>query len=136
MFVDENPEASLDDVLAHYGVLGMKWGQRKKATTADIHTARRAMEGQRRQYGQLEDKMTYGSQENKAKNAALEKQMKKLDEHFAQDPQRAIAARTTRGEKAAMLILAGPIGAAMIVGNSAIVRRIEYKQDKAAGRKP
>jgi hypothetical protein len=29
LFVDDNPEASLDDVLAHYGVKGMKWGQHK-----------------------------------------------------------------------------------------------------------
>jgi hypothetical protein len=59
MFVDENPDASLDDVLAHYGVLGMKWGQRKKATTADIHAARRKV-GQAQPVRQLEDKMTYG----------------------------------------------------------------------------
>jgi hypothetical protein len=29
MFVDDNPAASLDDVLVHYGVKGMKWGVRK-----------------------------------------------------------------------------------------------------------
>jgi superfamily II DNA or RNA helicase len=136
MFVDENPDASLDDVLAHYGVLGMKWGQRKKATTADIHAARRKVGQAQRQYGQLEDKMTYGKNENKAKNAALEKQMKALDEHFHADPARAIASRTTRGEKAALLMLAGPIGAAIIVGQSAVSRHIEYTTDKANGRKP
>lgn len=136
MFVDDNPDANLDDVLAHYGVLGMKWGQRKKATTADIHAARRSVGQAQRQYGHLEDKMTYGTTENKAKNAQLEKQMKALDEHFMKDPQRAIATRMTRGEKAALLLLTGPIGAAVIVGQSAVTRRIEYKQDKAAGRKP
>lgn len=32
MFVDDNPDATLEEILAHHGVKGMKWGVRRGAT--------------------------------------------------------------------------------------------------------
>jgi hypothetical protein len=49
---------------------------------------------------------------------------------FLKNPNRAVAARLTRGEKAIAIILLTPAGAAAAIGaTSAISRRIEKRQD-------
>jgi hypothetical protein len=131
MFVSDNPEASLDDVLAHYGVMGMKWGQRKQADAHDIRAARFRLQAKSEQYRQLQKKVNKtprGSAQRTAGKAKLHQQ--KVS--FLKNPDRVVATRMTRGEKAVALLLTLPVGGvagvAAIGATSAISRRIEYKQ--------
>lgn len=107
--------------LSHSGVKGMKWGVRKaRPTTADIHNARQ------RQLGRANAAVSHPSG---AKRAAAEKD-------FLTNEDRVTAARMTRGEKMAAVILAGPVGGALIVGNQIQVKRIARKTDVARIRNP
>lgn len=120
VYGEEKP--SPEDV-EHYGVLGMKWGQRKKATGREIR-------GAQRRIGEKQNKL-FDAQDAYKKNrtakgkAALEKQTK----DFLNDPDRAIATRLTRGEKATLAIISGPLGLATIAAVSAGNRVIERKQE-------
>lgn len=118
---------SLDE-FAHYGVLGMKWGKhRAKATPTEIRKARRNV---RNQMEKLSDKKAEVKRTGKG-----EKQLAKMKTDFLKNPDRVVAARLTRGEKAVIMILAGPaapISIAAIGSTSAISRRIERKQETGA----
>ena len=72
-----------NDDLMHYGVPGMRWGHKKSrpvSTTKSVRKQRKLLE---KEYGKLEDQMTYGKKADAKKNAALSKKMndieKKLD---------------------------------------------------------
>jgi hypothetical protein len=126
---DDKP--SLEE-LYHYGVMGMKWGQRKKATGADIYKARRQVNAYRTVRAiatQRRNESAAGSKERDR----MEKTLERIEKDYEKDPARAIAVRMTRGEKFAAGLLALPTGGlslASIVVSSAASRRIEYKQDK------
>lgn len=125
---DEKP--SLED-LKHYGVLGMKWGQRKTASGKEILAARRRLaKDQQHRLGQM-DKLLDTKRGSKERKSA-EKKLADMYASFLKDPDRVIAARMTRGEKFAALIIGGPIGLAGIAATSAHSRRIEAKQDAKA----
>lgn len=119
LYGEEKP--SLEE-LAHYGVKGMKWGQRKKYSTDQIKDAR-ARQGSR--VARINDQAhKLNLAEGKAKDAAAKKyveMMKELQSH----PDAAIGGRMTRGEKAAALLIGGPIGAIVIAGNASAVRKHE-----------
>lgn len=128
---DQKP--SLDDLM-HYGVLGMKWGQRRKATGGQIREARRRLDAKRSEYRRADDKAAAarpGSREARVANAKV----KRLEKEFKDDPDRAIAIRMTRGEKVASVLLLGPIGLLPIVGTSATSRIIENQQDSRKKKK-
>lgn len=130
LLVDEKPPL---DELAHFGVLGMKWGHRKAATGTEIKDARSRLKVQSSAYRQQSKKLdtTTG-----ARKKALENRLRKSQQAYLNNPDRIIAARMTRGEKLVSLVLGSAeagvgIGAAAagIAGTSAVSRRIEFKQD-------
>jgi hypothetical protein len=103
--------------IAHYGVKGMKWGQRKHT----IVTARKRAGG-------LGDKTADAEQAylrarnsgNKKATAAAEKKLQ--DAHTKEERNRLIAGTATRGEQVALLLIGGPIGALVIADNKIATR--------------
>ena len=125
--VDEKP--SLDELM-HVGVLGMKWGHRKKATGKDIRSARSDVRAKSRHLVDLDAKVE--NAKTATAKASAEAKLKTAETKFLNDPNRVIATRLTRGEKAAAYLLTGPVGIAAIVATSIASRRIERKQDTNA----
>lgn len=113
--------------LAHYGVKGMKWGQRKKYSTEEIHTARIR---QRSRVHQLNDTAAKLNLATGKKADTLAKKYAKEMNELETNKDAAVAARMTKGEKAANLILAGPFGAIAIGLNKRTVRKLEEIQKK------
>jgi hypothetical protein len=129
---EEKP--SLEE-LAHYGVLGMKWGQRKKATGREIRSARRRLSTKQNELFDKQDQVKTLAKGSTARSKG-EKELGKMTTDFLKNPDRVTATRLTRGEKAAFLIISAPSGGlgglAAIATSSAISRRIEKKQDDKA----
>lgn len=126
-----------EDELAHYGVLGMKWGHRKTATGGEIRAARRRLKSQSIMY-RKDYKKYDGAADGSARKALLERKLRAAHQTYLKDPDRAIASRMTRGEKAAAVFFNGPNAAGLatslgaVVATSAVSRRIENQQDKGA----
>jgi hypothetical protein len=124
---DDKP--SIEDVMAHHGVKGQKWGVRKaKATSAEIHAARQRQDARLRELGRHSDAVDTAPTAKARALATKKAQASARD--FQTNEDRVTAARMTRGEKAAALILTGPLGAAIIINNSASRRRITREVDQ------
>lgn len=127
-----------EDSLAHYGVKGMKWGKRKKASFGEIQEARMRLDGKRGEYFGQKRKVKEAKKEAKASGntAKYDKQKAKLDKmkvDFMNNPDRVTATRMSNGETALRSVLTTPIGGlAARAGASAVSRRIEYKQATGA----
>lgn len=122
-----------EDSLAHYGVKGMKWGQRTKGSSYDIKKAReRVFEGQ----GKLAEARREMKKTHKSNKPAAAEKYAQMKTEFLKNPDRVLATRMTRGEKiyASLASLpTGGVGAAIAIGTtSAVSRRIEYKQETGA----
>lgn len=140
--VSEEEKPSLEELaLEHFGVKGMKWGVVKakladsKAPTGKvIRKARRSVNKQERKlFGQHVRQLgTF----NKEKRAARKTKMAGMKLALLNDPDRATAARITRGEKALILVLGTPLsvaGAATtagILGASTAQRKIIEKRQR------
>lgn len=117
--------------LAHHGVKGMKWGQHKapgsKPSTEQIKDARV------RQFSRLANVNAQAHKLNLATGKQKDVEAKKyvkLHNDFQTNKDAAVAARMTKGEKAANLILAGPFGAIAIAANAHSVKKLESIQKK------
>lgn len=126
------------DELAHYGVKGMKWGQTNTSATAgEITSARRRLRKETKAY-RTQSKKLGSMAEGTPARRAFEKKLVDRHQAYLKSPDRVIAARMTRGEKVATVLLSGQTpmtllaGAANIGVSSAISRTIEYKQSKGA----
>lgn len=120
--------------LEHYGVIGMKWGKtRAKANGTEIRRARRSVANQFNKVADQKDKAK--AAKGTSKETAENDKLSKMKTEFLKNPDRVVASRLTRGEKAVILILAGPAAPASIAAiasTSAISRRIEQKQATGA----
>lgn len=92
--------------LMHYGVKGMKWGQRKaRPTAAQINTARDRLE--KKNIDLKAQKRNYKSQERGSLARSREKnKFKDMKAEILRSPDRATALRMTKGEKVTLGILA------------------------------
>lgn len=127
-FGDEKP--TLETALAHYGVKGMKWGVIRTQRSADTKAARAGLRADNQKYNALEDKRD--SSASSAEKARIQRVLDKMDAEYKTDPRRAIAARTTRGEKIALALLApAGIGAIVIGGRALRSRSLRKRAENA-----
>ena len=118
MYTEEKPDL---EELAHFGVLGMKWGKtRAKATSADVRAARSRVRGTKMKIEKQQSKINTLKGKGKATKAE-EQSLAKMKNDFLKNPDRVISARMTRGEKAATALLASLTGAGASTGAGAPV---------------
>lgn len=124
--LDFRTKPSLED-LTHFGVKGMKWGVRKReANSAQIVAARRRLKADSKSYATRAKKLDTAKGADKAK---LEASLRKQHQAYLKDPDRVIAARMTRGEKATSALfglgsVSGLVVTAGTIGGSAITSRV------------
>jgi hypothetical protein len=110
----------VEDFLAHYGKLGMKWGQRLRARDAAITTARKKTADVRSKYYDLKAKddlyNKYGitSAKSAVNKQRLDSQIKTMSK-YGKDID--VAGKMKSGEIVVTSILAGAAGAAYIYLN-------------------
>lgn len=113
-----------EDFLAHYGVVGMKWGKHKsrsasnpdgsgtgkngKVTSGDIHLARQAQSARLRKYQEAEGDF-YVARTAKGQDKA-EKIMRQREHDLFNNPDAKMAARMTKSEKVGAGIVYGMAG--------------------------
>lgn len=125
------PSVTREEALAHFGVKGMKWGVRNKKVTADeIQGARMRQRTRLNKYIDAKGAASDPRASASARKAA-EKRVKDLGREFDTSEDRVTAQRLSNGEKATLLILGGPVGAAYILGNKVGVKLTERSVDKA-----
>lgn len=134
MTVIGQEKASLEDTLQHYGVLGMKWGHRRAASTTTIKNARKR-DALRRQgvrsagYEALKAKPFSADQGKKIKTYTKKKRQRN------QSLDKALAARTTDGERIVLSLLGGPGGLGHITASAVVSRGLEYRYNARAAAK-
>lgn len=117
--------------LSHYGVKGMRWGVRKKYSAADIRAARSRQKGRLDEFttarkAHAKSLSTNDGRKIGSTGATMDAKRRALLRH----PDRAVALRMTRGEKAVTAILGGPLGVVAIGVTSAAVKGVERKNAK------
>lgn len=115
------------DVIEHQGVKGMKWGVRKKPTSAEITDARLRVQAKNIKYVQQRRKIK--SQD--VSRATKRTQLKDLKTSTLANPDRLTALRLTKGEKAVVGVLALVPGAqvGIAVGAGAnVLERVAVKR--------
>lgn len=122
---------SLED-LTHYGVKGMRWGERRRT----IHQARRKA-------GKLADDVddkeaAYVTAKKSGKASAISKARKDLNETSKKEDRNLLTAATlTRGEQIAISLVGGPLGLALVAGQGVATRdnkKIKDYSDRAVKR--
>jgi hypothetical protein len=120
--------------LRHHGVMGMKWGKTKTHPTGtQIRKARRDFEGKRNDYWDAQKQVRKTTKRGSAEREAGNKKTADMRLALLKDPDRATAAKITRGEAAIYAAFAltgvGTIPIAIGVGaNKVVERHIEKKQ--------
>jgi len=137
----EKPGSPLEllETLNHSGVKGMRWGVRKAETRAAVARKNASFNRKNPSSRQKADAIRLARATSRVKYekatalSSTKGQRKAAKLAYMKDPQRAIALRTTRGEKVVLGLLAGtgiatvPI-AAVVGGTYAYRRHVEKKQ--------
>jgi hypothetical protein len=104
--------------LAHYGVKGMHWGERK----ATIKAARRAKKGFRRELKSAKQEFVNARATGNAKKVA--DATKNLNETYkAKTANKRTAQTLTRGHQVALALLVTPVAAGLAIGGNAYSTR-------------
>jgi len=132
---------SLEELhLEHFGVKGMKWGVVKsKLASAKaprgkvIRKARRSVNKQERKILRKDIGRIFTV--NKAKRAEKKTELAKMKLDLLNDPDRATAARITRGEKVALALFTAPTvvgvaGTAAVLGAATAKRKVIEKRQR------
>ena len=127
------------DALEHYGIKGMKWGQRKaKPTTSEIRDARALTAGRERELRRATDQLNLevAKSPNSKKTKKAAKELAQLQADYLKNPDRATQWRMTKGEKLALALLAVGVpgvgtGAAAGVVAARTVQRKAVERDVA-----
>lgn len=128
--------------LEHYGVKGMRWGQRK-TRNADIKAARRRLDRQSAKdwdkLGKLEDKALNAKTEAARRAASDKLSREESAQRLAhlKNPDRATAMKMTTGEKVALVVIGGVLtggapAAAYGAARLAARKVVEKKQREGA----
>lgn len=131
------------DALEHFGVKGMKWGQRKaKPTTSEIRDARALTAGRARELQRATDQLNLAvaKSPNSKETKKAAKELAQLQIDYLKSPDRATALRMTKGEKIANTLFAVAVpgvgtaavglGAAIRVAQRRAVERDVAKYNK------
>lgn len=131
------PSSPTEVLLAHVGVKGMKWGVRKaNPTGGEIRDARVRQVARERQFHRSVDRLNLAAAggSTQAKKAAV-KNFEATRKEFLTNEDRVTAARTTRGEKIAHVLLLGPLALvtlpAMKARQVAVARSVD--RERASG---
>lgn len=115
--------------LAHFGVKGMRWGQRKKYTGTQIKEARANQSARRDRVNRAAQDLNLAKGDKDSKVAAKKYVSAVKDFKTSQD--RAVAARATRGEKIAHVLLLGPGALVTLPLNRLHEGSVQRRTDKA-----
>lgn len=131
------PSSPTEVVLAHVGVKGMKWGVRRtNPTGGEIRGARARQALRKQRFNRSVDRVNRSvSKGDRKTTAAAVKDLRKNKKEFLTNEDRVTAARTTRGEALAHIVLLGPLALvtlpAMKVRQVAVTRSVD--RERASG---
>jgi hypothetical protein len=128
MLHEEKP--SLEEVLEHHGIKGMKWGVRKAGapSNSDIHGARQRILNQQTKIGRQRRKAVKATVTRSSKAPKERAKLKDMKKTLLKNPDRVTALHMTNGEAAAhALLLAHPMtapGAVTSVASREVAARV------------
>lgn len=145
--IEVTPDLDPGEVLAHYGVKGMRWGHtkaddsgggsggggsaKKKPTHDEVVTARQNLQRQAIDYQQAKKWAKKNTAKNSPERMLADEKVAQLKVDFLNNPDRVTATYLTRGEKVISALLipaAAPSLAAGAVVRGGVRRHIAKKQ--------
>lgn len=107
-YIYSNGQLYNTDELMHYGVPGMRWGHRK-AKMQQIRANRKQRKKLEKEYGKLEDQLTYGKKANVKKNAEISKKLNNIEKKLNSLNKKDRDKKVKKGRSKVAGLLAGTI---------------------------